>query len=35
MLIESIEKHFLAIFWGSNLILTGLFSECVIVSEYL
>ena len=27
MLTESIEKHFLAIFWGSNIILTGLRGE--------
>jgi len=32
MLTESIEKHFLAIFLGSNLILTGLVWEIHIVN---
>ena len=33
MLIESIEKHFLAIFLGSNLILTGLGMDIYYLDE--
>jgi len=33
MLIESIEKHFLAVFWGSNLILIRLRPQFTCVTK--